>query len=301
MIDFTLGELWSLLTATGQAAGPAPAETGGRITGAAPIDRTTPGCLAWMRGQTLDWPSVKAAAVLYDAAAEVRPEGPALYIPVKNPRLAFALALNRFAAPAGGPGIDAAARISPGAVIGPGCRVGAYAVIGPEVVIGADTVIHSGVKIYGPAVIGRGCVIHSGAVLGADGFGYERDETGRPVKMPHLGGIRLGDEVEIGANATIDRGTLSDTVIGDYAKIDNLCHIAHNARLGQGVMMAAQAVICGSADVGDWTWLSPGSVISDGRRVGRRAFVGLGAAVARDVPDDGAVASVPARSITGLR
>jgi len=299
MKPFTVTELWAFLVERGQAVGRPLFGGDVLIKSVSPISATTDGSLSWMRRQELDWANIRAAAVICHQEA-LRPQsGLTVYIPVKKPRLAFALALARFAAPAPEPGVADTARIDPGAKVAPDCSIGHYTVIGGEAVIGRGTVIHSRVSIIGPVEIGRNCIIHSGAVLGSDGYGYERDEAGRPVKVPHLGGIRIGDEVEIGANTCIDRGTLGDTIIGSFTKIDNLCHIAHNVRLGEGVMVVAHTEISGSAVVGSGSWLAPGAVINEHLSVGARSLVGMGAVVTVNVPDGGAVVAQPSKSADG--
>ncbi len=137
-------------------------------------------------------------------------------------------------------------------VIGDGVRVGAGVVIGEGVVIEDDCSIYPRVTIYSGTTFGRNVVVHAGAVLGSDGFGYARDnQTGEYHQMPQIGTLRIGDNVEIGANATVDRGGLGETTIGAGTKIDNLVHVGHNARVGTNIVIAAQTGISGSAEIGD--------------------------------------------------
>lgn len=132
-----------------------------------------------------------------------------------------------------------------GVVIGAGCR------IGRNVKIGGGTRLSPNVTIYHDCVVGRDCIIHSGVVIGADGFGFARDRDGSWVKIPQIGRVVIGDDVEIGANTTIDRGALDDTVIGNGVKLDNLIQIAHNVRIGDKTIMAGCAGVAGSATIGD--------------------------------------------------
>jgi UDP-3-O-[3-hydroxymyristoyl] glucosamine N-acyltransferase len=122
--------------------------------------------------------------------------------------------------------------------------------IGHDTVIGEDVIIYPGVRIYPNTVIGDRCIIHSNAVIGCDGFGYKPDENGHYIKINHVGKVWLEDDVEIGANTVIDRGTLTITRIGRGTKIDNLVQIAHNVTIGEDTVIAAQAGIAGSASVG---------------------------------------------------
>lgn len=134
--------------------------------------------------------------------------------------------------------------------IGENCVIGAGCVIGDGVVIGADSLLHAGVKIYDGCVIGARAILHSGAVIGADGLGFARDAERHWVKIPQIGRVVVGDDVEIGANTTIDRGALDDTVIGNGVKLDNLIHVAHNCQVGDDTIMAAMAGLAGSTKVG---------------------------------------------------
>jgi UDP-3-O-[3-hydroxymyristoyl] glucosamine N-acyltransferase len=118
------------------------------------------------------------------------------------------------------------------------------------VVIGADTRIAAGVVIYGGVRLGSRCVIHSGAVIGADGFGFARDRDGSQIKVPQIGGVVIGDDVEIGACTTVDRGAIGDTVIGDGVKLDNQIQVGHNTRIGAHTVIAGQSGVSGSTTIG---------------------------------------------------
>ena len=139
--------------------------------------------------------------------------------------------------------------VASGASIGPRVRVGAGSTVGEGCTVGDDTLLHPGVKIYPGCTIGRRCIVHAGAVIGADGFGFAKDGS-HWVKIPQVGGVRIGDDVEIGANTTIDRGTLDDTVIGDGVKLDNQIQVGHNVHIGDDTIMAAFVGIAGSAIIG---------------------------------------------------
>ncbi|MGL1833760.1 UDP-3-O-(3-hydroxymyristoyl)glucosamine N-acyltransferase [Rhodocyclaceae bacterium SMB388] len=140
--------------------------------------------------------------------------------------------------------IDVGVQLGEDVIIGAGCYVGA------GVSIGAGTRLHSRVSVYDHCVIGRNCLIHSGAVIGSDGFGFAREPDGNWVKIPQIGRVLIGDDVEIGANTTIDRGALDDTVIRDGAKIDNLVQIAHNVHIGEMTAIAGCVGIAGSTHIG---------------------------------------------------
>jgi UDP-3-O-[3-hydroxymyristoyl] glucosamine N-acyltransferase len=135
--------------------------------------------------------------------------------------------------------------------IGKGSIVYPHVYIGHGTVIGEKCLIYPGARIYPNTIIGHRCILHANAVVGCDGFGYQQDENGAYSKIPHVGNVILEDDVEIGANAVIDRGTISVTKIGKGTKIDNLVQIAHNVLIGEHTVIAAQAGIAGSATVGD--------------------------------------------------
>ncbi|HKV24790.1 MAG TPA: UDP-3-O-(3-hydroxymyristoyl)glucosamine N-acyltransferase [Candidatus Acidoferrum sp.] len=148
-----------------------------------------------------------------------------------------------------GAGIGAFAVIGEDAHVGAGTQIGAHAVIGAGCWIGEDCRIHPRVTLYPGVRVGNRVEIHSGAVIGADGFGYAQ-ENGRYLKFPQIGIVEIADDVEIGANTTIDRGSLEDTRIGEGVKLDNLVHIAHNCQIGAHSVMAAQAGLSGSCEFG---------------------------------------------------
>jgi UDP-3-O-[3-hydroxymyristoyl] glucosamine N-acyltransferase len=147
------------------------------------------------------------------------------------------------------PGVHPSAVVSSSAKLGKGVSVGAGCVIGDEVIIGEDSCLYPRVVIYPKCTLGRRVVVHAGVVIGADGFGIAREE-GRWVKIPQIGGVRIGDDVEIGANTTVDRGTLDDTVIEEGVKLDNQVQVGHNVRIGAHSAVAGCVGIAGSARIG---------------------------------------------------
>ncbi len=179
--------------------------------------------------------------------------------------------------------------------IGSGCSVGEYSILGNDVVLGNDVTIGSHVILQGKVEVGSHCLIASGTIIGKAGFGYYRNQEGHMEQVPHLGGVTIGDYVEIGANTCIDCGTLDNTVIGSYCKIDNLCHIGHNVRLSQDVMVVAGSVICGSCVIGKGSYISPGAVIKNQTYVGEGSFVGMQTAVIRDMKPQSSVFGVPGK------
>mgnify|MGYP005813913369 CR=1 FL=1 len=165
--------------------------------------------------------------------------------------------------------------IGEAAVIGDRTRIGAGSFIAPRVTIGDDCSIKAHVTIYSDTTVGNRVVVQAGAVLGSDGFGYVRDEaSGKYEKFPQVGRLEIGDDVEIGANVTIDRGALDATVIGRGTKIDNLVHVGHNAQIGSNVVIAAQTGISGSAIIEDDVVIAGQVGIADHVRITRGAILG---------------------------
>ena len=243
--------------------------------------------------------SVAAVIAPADAAVPDAQEGerPAV-LGVTEPRRAFALALREIDHEPSPVGIETTAIVAEDSVIGEGVYVGHHSIIGDGVSVGARTVILDNVSIRAGATIGADCLVNSGVVIGADGFGYERDEERGWIKLKHIGSVVIEDEVEIGANTCIDRGTLGATIIKRQAKVDNLCHIAHNVVVGERAMVIAQSMIGGSVRINPDAWIAPGATVRNGVVIGGGSTVGLGAVVVKDVPDDDVVAGVPARSMS---
>lgn len=179
--------------------------------------------------------------------------------------------------------------------IGDKCYIGHHTYIGKDVSIGERVAILHNVTIEGKVSIGDDTVIESGTTIGACGFGHYRDDDGNPVCVPHLGGVVIGAHVKIGANNAISRGCLSDTIIEDYVKTDNLVHIAHNDHIKRGAMLTAGVVISGSTTVGNNVWMSPGTVLNNAITVGDNSFLGLGTVAIKDVPENKVMIGVPAK------
>ncbi len=212
----------------------------------------------------------------------------------KHPRLAFIRVMRRFFQETSSAGIHATAVIHERARLGKHVHVGPFTYIG-HAYVGDNTVIDGHVHIYDDVRIGKGCTIQAGAVIGSRGFGMERNERGEFEDFPHIGGVAIRDNVVIGAGVTIAKGTLEDTVIGPGARIDALCEISHNAKIGANCGMCASCVVCGSSVLKDCSWIAPGTLIREGLRIGSGAMVGLGSVVLKDVRKSGLVYGVPAK------
>ncbi|MBI2113813.1 MAG: UDP-3-O-(3-hydroxymyristoyl)glucosamine N-acyltransferase [candidate division NC10 bacterium] len=229
-----------------------------------------------------------------------------------NPYLAFARALSLFhPASVPSPGIHPTAVVSSDARVAASASVGPFSVLGPGAEVGADTIVEAQVAVGAGVRIGRGCrifpqvtlrdgvvlgdrvTVHSGAVIGADGFGYARDGH-RYVKIPQIGRVVIEDEVEIGANVTIDRATLGETRIGRGTKIDNLVQIGHNVRVGADTVIVAQVGISGSTRIGSRVTLAGQVGVVDHVDIGDDVIVGAQAGVTKDIPAGSVVLGSPA-------
>jgi len=216
------------------------------------------------------------------------------FIIVENPRLAFMRIIHEFFEAKYSAGIHPTAFIHPEADIGKECYIGPFCYIGKSA-IGDNCQIMGNVFIYDQVKIGDRVIIHAGTVIGADGFGYQRNNSGKLEKFPHIGGVVIEDDVEIGANACIDRGTLGDTIIKSGTKIDNLVHIAHNVVIGEDVAIIAHAMIGGSSTIGDKVWIAPCACVRDSIEIGENSLIGLGSVVLRSVMKDEIIFGVPAK------
>jgi UDP-3-O-[3-hydroxymyristoyl] glucosamine N-acyltransferase len=276
---------------------------GGKVQGAAPVAEATENELTfcWYGGEkgASHISKSKAGVILCksDMYGLVHPKGRQLLVFTDNPRLAFVRLLNKLQDHRKLTGISPRAVISEKARIGSECYVGDYVVIGDNCSIGDGTVIYDRVSLVQNCIIGKNSLIQSGASLGSDGFAFERYETGELEKFPHKGYLRIGNNVEIYANCSVARGSLSDTLIGDGSKLDALVHIAHNVVVGKNCELTAGTVIGGSTILGDTTWTGLNSTLKNKIKVGSNVIVASGASVINDVPDGDIVAGVPARSI----
>lgn len=191
--------------------------------------------------------------------------------------------------------IEAGSEIGEGSVLYPGVYVG------PKVRVGSHTVLFPRVALYEGTVVGDRCRIHAGAVLGADGFGYaplkdpQTKLTLDHQKIWHLGRVIVGHDVEIGANSTIDRGTLGDTVIGDKVKIDNLVQVGHNVELEEGVILCGASGVAGSASIGKFTLIGAQAGLANHVHLGAHSVVTAYGGVTKDFPDHSVLGGYPAR------
>ena len=276
------------------------------ITGVEQISEATTNQLTFIREKKYIklWDQSRASAAIVNDSLDIEPGENRALVRVADADLALASALQLFEPepPKCEPGIhstavvDQTAEIGEGATIGAGCYIGPRVVIGvntklyPNVTvlddssIGSQTIIWSGTVIRERCRIGNYCIIHPNVTIGADGFGYRPSPDGRSlVKIPQIGTVEIGDDVEIGAGSCVDRGKFSATSIGDGTKIDNLVQIAHNCKLGRSCVMAGQSSLAGSVTIGDGVIMGGRAGVKDHVTVGAGAKLGLGAGVISDV------------------
>jgi UDP-3-O-[3-hydroxymyristoyl] glucosamine N-acyltransferase len=278
----------------------------------APADRAQPGDLTFAENEDFFARAEQSAATAIIADQRFK-SAQKIVIRVPNARIAFAKALALFfPEPKYPAGIHPTAVIAASAKIDPTAHIGPHCVVGEHVHIGARSVLQSGnsvgadsklaedvnlfpnVTIYPRTEIGSRVRIHSGTVIGSDGYGYVLD-GGVHRKVPQIGNVIIGDDVEIGSNVSVDRGALGATVIGKGTKIDNLVQVAHNVEIGEHCLIVAQVGIAGSAKLGNFVVLAGQVGVGGHLKLGNRVTVGAQSGVMTDVPDDGKWLGAPAQ------
>ncbi len=215
---------------------------------------------------------------------------------VKHPKLTIMKIGNELFFERPLPGIDSTAVIPSKMRLGRNIYIGPNTYIGNSK-IGDNVIIYGNVYIYDNVIIGNNVIIHAGCVLGADGFGYERTNDNKLVKFPQLGQLILEDNIEIGANTCIDKGALENTIIKQGTKINNLCHIAHNVKIGKNVVVTGHVNISGSVNIEDNVWISPNSIIRNHITIGKNSIVGMGSVVTKNIPENETWYGNPARKM----
>lgn len=285
------------------------------LTGAAPLDTAGEADISFLSGSRYltHFVESRAGCVLVPPALADQDGGPATRVVVDHPQQALQLVVARLHPPP-----NREAGVHPTAVIGPGTQLGADVAIGPRVVIGTgcrlgdrvtlgagavledgaelgeDTVVGPQVTICAGTVLGSRVMVKAGAVIGGAGFGYISGAGGHR-RIPHVGGCRIGDDVDIGANSCIDRGSLGDTVIGRGCKLDNLVHVAHNVRLGEHCLLMAGAMIAGSTRVGNRVVLAGQAGLIGHLEIGDDVRVAAQAGVISSLGAGAEVSGFPAR------
>lgn len=281
-------EVWQLL---GQVGG---AET--EIVGVCESSAPRPNHLAFIRTEGID-----AVAIVEDhrdttfLVPRSKDNWPGNCLAVANPRLAFAVIAREVVGGRAVPGIASTAVVHPSAKIHESASIGHFTFIESEVQVGSGTIIGSHVRLHAGVSIGSDCAISNHTSIGSSGFGFEVGGDGRPIRLAHVGGVKVGDRVEIGTHVAIAQGTIQPTLIGSDVKIDDAVFIAHNVQVGEATYVIAGASVCGSVQIGHGAWISPESTIINKAVIGDGALVGLGAVVVSDVAPGVVVAGVPAK------
>lgn len=290
-------------------------DTGAEIRGVAGIREAEPGQLTFVanRKYAEDAATTRASAILV-AAGWDRPCVRAALLRVLDPDVAFARVAQLFAPapPEFPPGVHLTAVVAPDAVLGAGVRIGPYSVVEPgarigarvqlgagcyighRVSVGEDSRFHPHVSVREDCRIGRRAILHNGVVIGSDGFGYTVDARGVRTKIPQTGIVEIGDDVEIGANSTVDRARFGSTRIGNGVKIDNLVQIAHNVVIGDHAVIVAQTGIAGSVEIGSRAVLAGQVGVSGHLVIGAGAVIGAQSGVMKDVPPGAFLFGCPA-------
>lgn len=260
------------------------------------------------------WQSSKACVAIVNEDISIEPGENRAFIKVKNADLAMSQILNLFAPPTPvfNTDIHPTAVVDETAIIGSGTRIGAGSYIGANVLlgknvtiypnvtildecsIGENTVLWPGTVIRERCQVGANCIFHPNATIGADGFGFRPDPERGLVKIPQIGNVIIGNNVEIGANSCVDRGKFSSTVLGDGCKIDNLVQIGHNSKLGKFCIMAGNSGLAGSVTLGNGVIIGGSASIKDHTTIGDGAVIGAGSGVTADVPAGKTMLGYPA-------
>jgi len=219
------------------------------------------------------------------------------YIISEHPRLDFAKILHEFFNNRILHDLRNHSYISQSAKLAHNVVVGSNCFIGDNVTIGADTIVNHNIVISDGTTIGKNCYLKSGSVIGEDGFGFDFDEKRVPVRIPHIGRVVIHDNVEIGANNTVVRATLGETIIGENTKTDDHVHIAHNCNIGKNCIITASAELSGSVKVGQEVWIGPNASIMNNITLGDYAMIGLGSVVTKSIPNFSLYAGSPAKQL----
>lgn len=290
-----------------------------RLTGFAKIEEAAPGYVTFIANPKYShyiYETEASAVLVSDDFVVERPVSPVL-IRVKDPYVALADLMNAMESTRPRPqGIEQPCFIAEGVVVPDDAYIGAFAYIGkgvhlgkgvkvyPQSYIGENvticdgSVIRAGVRIYQDCVIGKECIIHSGAVIGADGFGFAPRPDGTYEKIPQIGNVVIDDDVEIGANTTVDRATFGSTRIGKGTKLDNLIQVAHNVEIGTGNVFAAQVGVAGSTKIGDFNQVGGQVGFAGHIHVGNMNQFGAQSGIPNNVGDGNRLIGYPA---VGLR
>lgn len=301
------------------------------VRGISPFEQAAAGDLVFIGSEKYAamWASARASVALVSKklSSRIPPRAGASLVVVDDADLALSKFLSSIAPPPPCAGLPAqsagkesaihpSASVDPSARLGTGTKIGAFCIVGPGAVVGDGTVLYPHAAVFDDATIGKNCtlwpgaivrercvlgdrcILHANAVIGADGFGVRPAPGGKGVvSIRHIGHVEIGNDVEIGACTCIDRGKFAATVIGDHCKIDNLCQIGHNCRLGRAVVMAGNVGVSGSVTIGDGVLIGGGAGIADHLTIGAGASISAAAGVMRDIAPGARVGGLPAKEL----
>jgi UDP-3-O-[3-hydroxymyristoyl] glucosamine N-acyltransferase len=305
-MNLTVAELAKLV------AGEVVGDAGAMLTGLAMANTAKPGDLTFAENAEYFAAAEVSAATAIIAGKDFASDKKTV-IRVANPRVAFAKALARFfPEPGFAPGIHPSAVVAPSAQVDPSAHIGPHCTVGERVKIGAKCVLQAGnfigddstlgeetnlfpnVTVYSRSQIGKRVRIHSSSVIGSDGFGYVFD-SGFHRKVPQIGNVVIGDDVEIGSNVSVDRAALGSTIIGKGTKIDNLVQVAHNVEIGEHTILCSQVGVAGSAKLGSYCVLAGQVGIAGHLKIGNQVTIGSKAGVMHNIPDGESWLGIPAQ------
>ncbi|VAW23281.1 UDP-3-O-[3-hydroxymyristoyl] glucosamine N-acyltransferase [hydrothermal vent metagenome] len=287
-----------------------------KVTGVSKIEDGKEGTLAFLANPKYEGYlySSDASVILINKQFELKKEVSATLIKVDDAYQAFAALLDLYLQAKAGlkTGVEQPSYVNESAVVKEGVYIGAFAYIGKNakigenakiypqvyvgdnVVVGDNTVLYAGSKIYDDCIIGNGCIIHSGAVIGADGFGFAPQDNGEYKKIAQIGNVVLEDDVEIGANTTVDCGTMGSTIIRKGVKLDNLIQVAHNCEIGKNTVIAALAGLAGTTKIGQNCQIGGQVGFAGHLAVGNNVKIGPQSGISKNIKDGRVVLGAPA-------
>ncbi len=252
-------------------------------TNIAPLDNTNSTSISWINRSNYEIDSLNSSILIVGKDFKAQSESKTI-IYTLDPKLAITLIINRFFMERVESGyISNRAVIDDSVKIGKNCIINENVVIGKNCQIGDNVVIYPNVTIYPNTVIGNNVIINAGTSIGQEGFGHVKSLEGEFIQFPHIGRVIIEDDVDIGANVTIDRGALKDTIIKEGVKINNLVHIAHNVKIGKGCTICSKVSISGSVNIEDNVYIAPNATIIDGVTIKEGATIGIGAIIRKDI------------------
>ncbi|MFD1244753.1 UDP-3-O-(3-hydroxymyristoyl)glucosamine N-acyltransferase [Paralysiella testudinis] len=259
------------------------------ITNVAALNQITEGSFSFAKSiQNIE----VNCAILVSEKPKMPMQKKTCYIYTDNPRLNFIRVLDFLEKHIGFSHFDFESQIHPSVIMGSNVLIERGCKIAEDVILEHNVVIYSGTSI------GKNSRIRANSSIGGDGFGFERmGEEGLPIRFPHLGGVEIGENVEIGSNTCVVRGVLSNTIIKNYVKVDNLVHIAHNCIIEEGAFVIACAELSGGVHIGRNAWVGPNACIIQKLSIGENALIGIGSVVTKSVADNAIHAGNPAKFI----